>query len=49
MASTPRAGLEPGFDRIETGLRIFDLKRFLDTNRLPSRIVSGAGLRLKPL
>jgi hypothetical protein len=37
------------FDRIETGLWILDLTRFLDVNRFPPRIKSGAGFRLKTL
>ena len=40
---------EPRFDRIETGLWILDLTRFLDANRSPPRIKSGAGFRLKTL
>jgi hypothetical protein len=33
------------FDRIETGLQIPDLTGFLDVNRFPPRIKSGAGFR----
>src|SRR5712664_3464832 len=33
--------------RIETGLQILDLTRFLDANRSPPRIKSGAGFCLK--
>ena len=40
---------EPRFDRIETGLWIPDLTRFLDANRFPPRIKSGAGFRLKTI
>jgi hypothetical protein len=37
------------FDRIEAGLSILDLTRFLDANRCPPRIKCGAGFRLKAL
>jgi hypothetical protein len=37
------------FDKIETGLWILDLTRFLDANRSPPRIKSGAGFGLKTL
>ena len=36
-------------DRIGTGLWIVDWTRFLDANRNPPRIKSGAGFRLKTL
>jgi hypothetical protein len=37
------------FDRIETGLQIPDLTGFLDANRFPPRIKSGAGFRWQTL
>ena len=42
--------LEPfRFDGIEAGLWILDLTRFLDANRFPPRIKSGAGFRVEAL
>src|SRR6202035_2178631 len=47
VRSRPRSPLR--FDRIEAGLQIPDLARFLDANRFLPRIKSGAGLRPLPL
>ncbi|HVQ66323.1 MAG TPA: hypothetical protein VMT08_02390, partial [Bradyrhizobium sp.] len=44
-----RRPLEPRSDEIGTGLQVFGLTRFLDANRSPPRIKSGAGFRWKTL